>query len=104
MYSLHFIAAVCPAPCLSSVRITYWISKQVYALYRHLGIGSRAIKEMEQRAKLFGATHTTINTMAVERHLHVFKEKLGYTEYKPRSATYNVVGAECQLAFLEKAL
>ena len=100
------------APCLPSAIVADWISEQVYASYRHLGIGARAIQEMERRAKAFGATHTTFNTMAVERHLRVFKEELGYTEYKPRSATYSVadlVGAGFPAtyqvaAFLEKAL
>lgn len=67
---------------------------------------------MERRAKAFGATHTTFNTMAMERHLRVFKEGLGYREYKPRSVTYpvaDIVGAgwpsEYQVAaFLEKEL
>jgi hypothetical protein len=67
---------------------------------------------MERRAKALGATHTTFNTMAVERHLRVFKEELGYTEYKPRNATYSVadvVGAGFPpsyqvAAFLDKAL
>lgn len=86
--------------------------EQVYASYRHLGIGAAAIQEMERRAKCLGATHTTFNTMAMERHLRVFKEVLGYHEYKPRNATYaisDIVGAgwpsNCHIAaFLEKEL
>ncbi|KAG8808816.1 hypothetical protein FRC18_004838 [Serendipita sp. 400] len=93
----------------SRVEIT---SLFIYASYRHLGIGSAAIKEMERRAKTFGATHTTFNTMAMERHLRLFKEELGYREYKPRSQMYSVsdvVGAGLPeqysvAAFLEKAL
>jgi hypothetical protein len=76
-----------------------------------LGIGAAAIAEMEQRAKAFGATHTTFNTMAMDRHLRVFT-RLGYREYKARSVTYpvaDIVGAgwpsEYQVAaFLEKEL
>ncbi|PVG02680.1 hypothetical protein CPB86DRAFT_696466 [Serendipita vermifera] len=82
----------------------------VYASYRHLGIGATAIREMERRAKAFGATHTTFNTMAVDRHLRVFKEELGYREYKARKPSYSVadiVGAGWPsnysvAAFLEK--
>jgi GNAT superfamily N-acetyltransferase len=85
---------------------------QVYASYRHLGIGATAIREMERRAKAFGATHTTFNTMAVDRHLRVFKEELGYREYKARKPSYSVadiVGAGWPsnysvAAFLEKEL
>jgi GNAT superfamily N-acetyltransferase len=99
-------------PCLPSLTTADGISEQVYASYRHLGIGAIAIQEMERRARAFGATHTTFNTMAVERHLRVFKEELGYIEYKSRSATYSVadvVGAGFPptyqvAAFLEKAL
>lgn len=86
--------------------------KQVYASYRHLGVGAAAIQEMERRAKCLGATHTTFNTMAMDRHLRVFKEVLGYHEYKARNATYSVsdiVGAGWPsnyqvAAFLEKQL
>ena len=102
-------------PSLASYALTSRVeitSLFVYASYRHLGIGTAAIQEMERRAKTFGASHTTFNTMAVERHLRVFKEELGYREYKARSATYSVadvVGAGFPssyhvAAFLEKAL
>ncbi|CAG7845981.1 SubName: Full=Uncharacterized protein {ECO:0000313/EMBL:CCA69271.1} [Serendipita indica DSM 11827] len=93
----------------SRVEIT---SLFVYASYRHLGVGAAAIQEMERRAKSFGATHTTFNTMATERHLRVFKD-LGYHEFKPRSPlTYSVAdvvgvgmpASSCVAAFLEKAL
>lgn len=84
----------------------------IYAAYRHLGIGVAAIQEMESRAAAIGATHTTFNTMAVERHLRVFKEQLGYREYKAREVAYpaaEIVGAALPqdyqvAAFLEKQL
>lgn len=102
-------------PSLASYSLTSRVeitSLFVYASYRHLGIGMAAIKEMERRAQTFGASHTTFNTMAVERHLRVFKEELGYREYKARTATYSVsdvIGAGFPpnyhiAAFLEKAL
>lgn len=94
------------------IRFANLVLEQIYASYRHLGIGATAIQEMERRAKAFGATHTTFNTMALDRHLRVFKETLGYREYKPRMAIYSmsdIVGAgwpsNCQIAaFLEKEL
>lgn len=102
-------------PTLASFAITSRVeitSLFVYASYRHLGIGATAIREMERRAKAFGATHTTFNTMAVDRHLRVFKEELGYREYKARKPSYSVadiVGAGWPsnysvAAFLEKEI
>lgn len=61
----------------------------IYAAYRHLGVGTAIMFEMENQAAALGAQFLTFNTtVASLRHLQIFTN-LGYREYKPRENQYS---------------
>lgn len=103
-------------PTLASFSTTKRVeitSVWVYSAYRHLGIASAVIAQMERRAAALGAMYTTCNMPVLTEGRLKALATLGYKEFRPREHRYRrsvalsaglPADAATVAAFLEKRL
>lgn len=83
-------------PTLASFSTTKRVeitSLWVYSAYRHLGIASAVIAQMEKRAAALGALYTTCNMPVLTDGRLKALAALGYKEFRPREHRYRVAAA-----------
>lgn len=83
-------------PTLASFSTTKRVeitSLWVYSAYRHLGIASAVIAQMEKRAAALGALYTTCNMPVLTEGRLKALMALGYKEFRPREHRYRVAAA-----------